>query len=95
VEPRSAAATVRLCAGRHDLVSSTGDTTIGPATAPMVSRIGNQEPTMILDVLIEFALLVLVITALIVTSAVLLSIHPSSPRQRARNLRRRTPSAPG
>jgi hypothetical protein len=50
---------------------------------------------MILDVLIEFALLVLVITALIVTSAVLLSIHPSSHRQRAGNQGRRTPSAPG
>ena len=50
---------------------------------------------MILDVLIEFALLVLVITALIVTGFVLLSVHPSSFRQRTRDRRRRTPSAPG
>jgi hypothetical protein len=50
---------------------------------------------MILDVLIDLALIVLVITALVITSAALLSVHPSSPRHRARSCRRRSRSSPG
>jgi hypothetical protein len=50
---------------------------------------------MILEVLLELALIVLVITALIVTSSVLLSVHPSSSAQRGRSRRQRTNGRPG